>query len=338
MKLKLWKCARNAWVTVKTVLVAGSVLGAASLHAELSNQVWFVAWNGAPTPSGDVSLQNLSTAGDGAAAAAGAATNFVSQVDFASFNSPYEVAVATAMGKAYVLDNNLHGVTPEYIYSFNLTGTPAQIAAGAQIIYALPVPQADVSSGVYPLLSGIALDAVNHQLYFCQMDTTTGSNSCIGRLDLTSSSKSDAFSAVPGNPTLHTYYSGQIPGAGKIALDVTNIYLGAISGPAGNAGIYAAPLTGGGTFSEIVTLSSGDVNFTNGLVAGIARNPGNNLLYFLTMNAGYVNGNFDTNQNAVWTYDIAGRVSRALDCHGQKYHPHLRRRQPAFFRRLWRVY
>src|SRR5579863_5113191 len=128
MKLKFWNCARNARATAGTVLVAGSMLGAVPLHAELSNQVWFVAWNGAPTPSGDVSLQTLSTAGDGAAAVAGAAGNFVSQVDFPSFNSPYEVAVDAAMGKAYVLDNNLQGVTPEYIYSFNLTGTPAQIA------------------------------------------------------------------------------------------------------------------------------------------------------------------------------------------------------------------
>ena len=308
MKSKLWNRARNAWAMAKRVCVAGSVLGAASLHAGLSNQVWFVSWNGAPTPSGDVSLQTLSTAGTGAAVSTGAASNFVSQVEFPSFNSPCEVAVDTAMGKAYVLDNSLQGVASEYIYSFNLTGTPAQIAASAQIIYTLPVPQADVVSAVYPLLSGIALDAVNHELYFCQMDATTSSNSCIGRLDLASSSKSDAFSGATGNPTLHAYYTGQIPGQGKIAIDSTNLYLGAVSGPAGNAGIFAVPLAGGGTFSEIVTLSSGDVNFSNGLVAGIARNPQNNVLYYLTMNAGYVNGSFNPAQNAVWTYDIAGRV------------------------------
>ena len=298
-----------ARAVTKTVLVVGFVFGAASLHAGLSNQVWFVTWNGAPTPSGDVSVQTLSTAGTGVA---GGANNFVSQAGFPAFNSPYEIAVDPAMGKAYVLDNNLQGVTPEYIYSFNLTGTPAQIAASAQIIYTMPVPQADVNSNLYPLLSGMALDAANHRLYFCQFDATISSNSWIGRLDLASSSKSDNFSSGGGNPTLQTFYTGRIPGQGKIAIDSTNIYLGAINGLTGNDGIYAAPLAGGGAFTEIVTLSSGDVHFPNGLVGGIACAPQNNLIYYLTFNAGYVNHNFATAQNALWTYDTVSHIQTKI--------------------------
>src|SRR5579871_1575143 len=84
-KWKLSRCARNAGETAWLLLVVGTLLGAAPLHAELSNQVWFVTWNGAPTPSGDVSVQKLSTPGGGAALAVGAASNFVSQVDFPSF-------------------------------------------------------------------------------------------------------------------------------------------------------------------------------------------------------------------------------------------------------------
>jgi hypothetical protein len=316
VKLKLLCRARNAFEAIRTVLVVGFVFGAGSLHAASSNQVWFVTWNGAPTPSGDVAVRALSSAGTGAA---GAASNFVSQVDFPSFNSPYDIAVDPAMGKAYVLDNNLQGVTPEYIYSFSLAGAPAQVAASAQIIYAMPVPQSDVSSNLYPLISGMALDAVNHQLYFCQMDATTGSNSYIGRLDLTSSSKSDSFSTAGGNPTLQTYYAGQIPGQGKIAIDRANIYLGAIDGLNGNDGIYAAPLAGGGSFSEIVALSSGDITFPNGLVGGIASSPQNNLIYYLTFNAGDVNHNFATSQNALWAYDTVRRLATKISSGYQGY-------------------
>jgi hypothetical protein len=312
VKLKHLNCVRNACETIKTVFVAGFVFGAASLHAQSSNQVWFVSWNGQPTPSSDVSVQKLSTVGSGAAVAAGAASNFVSQINFPSFNSPYDIAVDPAMGKVYVLDNNLQGVTPEYIYSFNLTGTPAQIAASAQIVYTMPVPQADVNAGLYPLVSGIALDAVNHRLYFCQIDVVTSSNSFIGRLDLTSSSKSDAFSSATNNPTLQTYYTGQIPGQGPIAIDATNIYIGAINGLNGNDGIYAAPLTGSGTFSEIVTLSAGNTTFTNGFVSGVASNPQNNLIYYLTWNAGLVNHNFNTSQNAVWAYNTVSHTQTKI--------------------------
>ena len=312
MMLKLLHWTRSVGETIRTVLVVGFLLGATSLHASLSNQVWFVTWNGAPTPSGDVSVQKLSTPGDGAGLPVGASSDFVSQVDFPSLNSPYEIAVDTAMGKAYLLDNNLQGVTPEYIYSFNLTGTLAQVAASAQIIYTLPVPSADVGSNLYPLISGMALDAVNHRLYFCQMDVTTSSNSYIGRLDLTSSAKSDAFSSAVGNPTLQTLHTGQIPGQGKIAIDSTNVYLGAINGLTGNDGIFSAPLDGSGAFSEMVTLSSGDIHFPNGLVSGIACSPQDNLIYYLTVNAGYLNLNFATSQNALWTYDMASHAQTKI--------------------------
>jgi hypothetical protein len=203
-------------------------------------------------------------------------------------------------------------VTPEYIYSFNLAGTPAQIAASAQIIYTMPVPQADVTANIYPLVSGIALDPVNHWLYFNQIDVTTGTNSYVGRLDLASSSNSNVHASNGGNPAFHQYYTGQVPGLGPIALDATNIYIGAISGLSGNSGIFAAPRSGSGTFSEFVTISTNDASFTNGFVGGIASDPQDHLIYYLTFNPGYVNNNFNTNQNAIWVYDTVGHASKKI--------------------------
>jgi hypothetical protein len=294
------------------VLVAGFVFGAASLHAQSSNQVWFVTWNGQPTPSSDVSVQNLSTAGGGAAVAAGVASNFVSQVNFPSFNSPYDIAVDPAMGKVYVLDNNISGVTPEYIYSFNLTGTPAQIAASAQIIYTMPVPAADVGANLYPLVSGLALDPVNHLLYFNQIDVTTGTNSFVGRLDLTTCSNSDLYSSGGGSPAFHPYYTGQIPGWGQIAIDATNIYLGVHNTRTGNSGVYAAPRDGSGAFSQLVTLSASDITFSNGFVGGVASDPQDHLVYYTTFNAGLLNFNFNTNQDALWVYDTVAHTHQKI--------------------------
>src|ERR1035437_1734493 len=135
--------------------------GVSAVRAQSSNKLWFVTYNGQPTPSRDVSVRSVMTDGSAATLAIGTASNFVSQADFHSFNSPYDLAVDPAMGKVYVLDNNLPAETPQYIYSFNLTGTPAQIAASQQIIYIMPVPAADVSASLYPLVSGIALDSVH---------------------------------------------------------------------------------------------------------------------------------------------------------------------------------
>jgi hypothetical protein len=296
--------------TVGILLVAALLIGAPSLQAQSSNKVWFVTWNGQPTPSSDVSAQAISSGGSGSAITSGAAGSFVSQTNFLPLNSPYDVAVDPAMGKAYVLDNNVQGETPEYIYSFNLAGTPAQIAASAQIIYTMPVPQADVT---IPLVSGITLDPINHWLYFNQIDPTTGTNSYVGRLDLASSSCSDIHSSTSGNPTVHQYYVGQVPGQGPIALDATNIYIGAINGSAGNSGIFAAPRSGGGTFSEIVTISTNDTSFTNGFVGGIASDPQDHLIYYVTFTAGgYTSYNFNTNQNALWVYDTVGHASKII--------------------------
>ena len=286
--------------------------GVTSLCAQSSNQIWFVIYNGAPTPSSDVSVRKVITDGSATALTSGAAGNFVSQTNFSSFNSPYDIAVDPAMGKVYVLDNNLQSETPEYIYSFNLTGTPAQIAASGQILYTLPVPAADVGANLYPLISGMALDPVNHLLFFNQIDLTTSTNSYVGRLDLATSSESDVHSSGGGNPTLHTYYAGQIPGQGPIALDATNIYLGAINGRTGNSGVYAALRTGSGAFSEIATLSAGDTTFTNGFVGGVASDPQDHLIYYVTFNAGYVNYNFNTGQNALWVYDTVSHSNTKI--------------------------
>ncbi|MDE3067723.1 MAG: hypothetical protein KGJ60_09250 [Verrucomicrobiota bacterium] len=292
--------------------VALLLAGGTSLCAQSSNRIWFAIYNGAPTPSSDVSVRTVMSDGSASVPAAGLAGNFVSQTNFSSFHSPYDVAVDPAMGKVYVLDNNLQGEAPEYIYSFNLAGTPAQIAASGQIIYSMPVPAADVNAHLYPLISGLALDPVRHLLYFCQMDVTTSTNSYVGQLDLASSSKSDIDSSDGGDPAFQPYYTGQIPGQGAIALDESNLYLGAINGRAGNTGVFAAPRDGNGAFSEIVTLSAGDTSFPNGLVGGVASDPQDHLIYYLTFNAGYVNRNFDTGQNALWAYDTASRQTEKI--------------------------
>ena len=297
--------------TVEILLVGALLIGAPSLHSQSSNKIWFVTWNGKPTPSSDVSAQAVSSDGSASVVLSGA-VSFVSQTNFLSLNSPYDIAVDPAMGKVYVLDNNVQGLTPEYIYSFNLTGPPAQIAASAQIIYTMPAPQADVTANIYPLVSGIALDPVNHYLYFNQIDITTGTNSYVGRLDLASSSNSNVHASSGGNPAFHQYYTGQVPGQGPIALDATNIYIGAINGLAGNSGIFAAPRSGSGAFSEIVTISTNDASFTNGFVGGIASDPQDHLIYYLTFNPGYVNYNFNTNQNALWVYDTVGHASKKI--------------------------
>jgi hypothetical protein len=296
------------------LVTALALSGAFSLFAQSSNQLWFVTYNGVPTPSSDVSVQNIITSGSATPWAAGAASNFVTQANFPSFNSPYDVAVDPAMGKAYVLDNNLNVQVepPGYIYSFNLIGTPAQIAASAQVIYTMPIPAADVTANLYPLLSGLALDSSNHFLYFNQLDLTTGTNSYVGRLDLASSAASDIHSSVSGNPAIHEYYIGQIPGQGALALDATNLYLGAINGRTGKAGVYAAPRGGSGAFSEIVTNSVSDTTFTNGFVGGVASDPQDHLIYYLTFNAGYLNGNFNTGQNALWAYDTVARTKTKI--------------------------
>ena len=289
----------------KVLLAVTFFAGAPFLHAQSSNNIWFVLWNVQAISSSDVSVQSIATDGSATPLIAGTAGYFVSQTNFPSFNSPFDIAVDAAMGKVYVLDNNVPGQppTPEYIYSFDLAGTPAQIAASAQVIYSMPVPQDDVIAGLYPLIRGITLDAVNHRLYFCQMDVTTSSNSYIGALDLASSSKSDVYSSAGGNPTLQTYYTGQIPGWGQITLDTTNLYIAAVNWFNGNNGVFAAPLSGSGTFSELVTLSSGDTSFTNGFISGVAVDSRDNLIYYLTYNAGALNGKYNTNQNAIWSYN-----------------------------------
>jgi len=289
---------------------------AVSLHAQSSNQVWFTVFNGQPTPSSDVSVGTLFNNGYGSTLPSGSANTFVSQTNFSAFNSPYGVVVDPAMGKAYVVDNNAQDTAnasgPEYIYSFNLTGTPSQIAASAQVIYTMLVPAADVTANLYPLLSGLALDSSNHFLYFNQTDATTATNSYIGRLDLASSSASNVHSSSNSNPVLRTLYVGQVPGLGALSLDQTNLYLGSLNYRSGNSGMFTAPRDGSGAFSELFVLSTNDVTFTNGFVGGVACDSADHLVYFLTYNAGFVNFNFNTNQNAVWTYDLAGRYATKI--------------------------
>jgi len=293
------------------VLAAGT---AASLQAQTQNQLWFTSYNGAPNPSSDIAVQSLITSGSGGALL-GSVNAFVSQTNFSSFNSPFGVVVDPAMGKAYVLDNNVQDSGsangPEYIYSFNLTGTPAQISASARIIYTLPVPAADVSANLYPLITGMVLDPSSHLLYFNQTDFTTATNSFIGRLDLATSAASNLHTNTSGNPVLRTFYVGRVPGQGSLSLDQTNVYLGSIS-RTGNSGLFAAPRDGSGAFSEWVVISTNDVTFTNGFVSGVSADPADHLIYYLTFNAGVLNGNYNTNQNAVWVYDMASKMSTQI--------------------------
>ena len=294
------------------VTLAVAVCSAGSVQGQSPNQLWFTSYNGEPTPGSDVAVQTLGSAGG---LTAGPVATFISQTNFTAFNSPFAVVVDPAMGKAYVLDNNVQdsalASTPEYIYSFNLAGTPAQIVASAQVIYTLPVPAADASSGLYPLITGLAMDPARHFLYFNQSDATTPTNSYIGRLDLATSSASDLYATGGGSPVLHLFDVGQVPGEGALALDQTNLYLGAIS-LTGNSGVFAAPRDVNAAFSELVTLSTNDVTFTNGLVSGVASDPADHLIYYLTFNAGYLNGNFASNQNAVWVYNTVTRGSSMI--------------------------
>jgi hypothetical protein len=255
-------------------------------------------------------VQNLPTDGSASAVASHSAHVFISQTNVPALSSPYDVAVDPAMGKVYVLDNNLDGYIPEYIYSFNISGSPAQIAASKQIIYTMPLPAADVNP--YPLLSSIALDPLRHLLYFNQIDVTTATNSYLGRIDLTSSARSNTHSTNGGNPVIQTFHAGQIPGQGSIALDSTNVYLGAINGNAGNSGVYTAARDANGAFTELVTVAAGDPDFTNGLAGGVAADPQDHLIYFLTFNAGALNRNFALHQNALWVYDTSAHTTQKL--------------------------
>lgn len=291
------------------VMTAALICGAPLLHAQTSNRVWFAIWNGQPTASSDVAVQSLATSGG--ASVVTNATSFVSQTNLPSLNSPYDIAVDPAMGKAYVLDNDAGGLV-QNIYSFNLGGSPAQVAASGQIIYSLPVPPPDVNSNIYPVISGIALDPTNHYLYFNQFDSVTGTNSFIGRLSLASSSESDASSLGAGNPALQTLYVGQVPGVGPIAIDASNLYVGAYDIPNGTNGVYTARLSGTGSFSELVTISAGDTTFSNGIIGGVASYPPGNLVYYLTSDAGAVNHNYTVAQNAIWMYNTTNHVSTLI--------------------------
>lgn len=288
-------------------------LVASPLMAQNSNRLWFAVNNGTPTPSADVAVQSLGTDGSATFLAAAAAAPFVVQTNLTILNSPYDVAIDPAMGKVFVLDNNVSGTTNEFIYSFNLSGTPSQIAASKEIIYAMPpVPAADVSARYFPFLSGMALDVSRHLLYFNQIDVITGTNSYLGRIDLTTSATSDLHSTGGGKPVVQFLHVGQIPGVGPIALDNTNVYIGAINARLGNAGIYTAPRDSNTAFTRLVALSTGNVQFTNGFPGGVACDPASHSLYYLTFNAGILNQNYDLQQNAVWVYDLATHSSQRI--------------------------
>ncbi|HEY3762807.1 MAG TPA: Ig-like domain-containing protein [Verrucomicrobiae bacterium] len=292
---------------ITKAFVAIAFMAASFAHAQVANQIWFTMWNGQPNPSSDVSVQNIFSSGNGSAVPTGLAVNFVSQTNFPAFNSPYDIAVDVAMGKAYVLDNNQNSASgvPENIYSFNITGTPAQVAASAQIIYTMPTTTGDTNANFFPYIGGIALDPTNHYLYFNQLDITTSANSYIGRLNLSTSSASDINSLTTNLPTMQALFTGQVPGFGPIAVDPTNIYLGAFNAKNGTNGVYMAKVTGSGNFSEIVTISAKDTTFSNGFIGGVASYPQSNLVYYLTYDLhGFgINTNFSTNQNAIWTYN-----------------------------------
>jgi len=280
------------------------------LFAQSSNRLWYTTYNGAPTPSADISVQNLLTDGSAATVASNNDYAFISQTNVPGLSSPYDVAVDPAMGKVYVLDNNLAGIVPEYIYSFDASGYPSQAAASKQIIYTMPVPAADMR--YVPLLSGIAVDPLRHLLYFNQFDVTTATNSYLGRIDLTSSARSNVHSTNSSSPVIQTFHAGQIPGQGLIALDATNVYLGAVNGIAGNSGLYSAARDANGVFTQLVNLAVGDTQFTNGLVGGVAANPADHLIYYLTANVGVLNRDFDLRQNALWVYDSIAHTTEKI--------------------------
>ena len=296
------------------IFLAGllTLLAVVSVEGQTTNSVWFVTCGGSPSPSTDVSLRTLRTDGSATPIASGTASNFLSQVDLPSLNSPADVAVDPVLGKIFVLDDG----GAEFIYSFNLFGTPSQRAASRQVIYTLPVPAADVASNRYPLIAGIALDPVNHYLYFSQLDLLTATNSYVGRLDLAGSSKGNLNSYTAADPVLHTYYTGQIPGKGPLTLSGGTLYLAAINGLNGTNGVFSAPASGTGPIIQIITNSTGNLTFTNGIVAGVAADARDHLIYYLTFNAGFINGNYNLGQNAVWTFNT---VSRAIQKLGSGY-------------------
>jgi len=289
------------------LLLIGSAL---SLSAQGSNLLWYTTYNGAPTPSADISVQSLLTDGSGALVVSNNNYAFISQINVPALSSPYGVAVDPAMGKVYVLDNNLAGTVPEYIYSFDASGAPARIAASKQIIYTMPVPAADVTYA--PLLTGIAVDPLRHLLYFNQFDVTTATNSYLGRIDLTSSAQSNVHSTNSSSPVIQTFHAGQIPGQGAIALDITNVYLGAVNGITGNSGLYAGARDANGVFTKLVSVAAGDTQFTNGLAGGVAADPQDHLIYYLTSNAGVLNHDFDLRQNALWAYDSSAHTTQKV--------------------------
>ena len=292
-----------------------TLLAAFSLQGQTTNLVWFVTSGGIPSPTTDVSVRTLRTDGSATPLAGGAVSNFLSQVDFPSLNSPADIAVDPTLGKIFVLDdNNVQFGGAEYIYSFNLFGTPVQRAASRQVVYTLPVPAADVASNRYPLLAGIALDPVNHYLYFSQLDLLTATNSYVGRLDLAGSSKCNLNSYNSADPVLHTYYVGQIPGKGQLTLSGSTLYLSAVNGLNGTNGIFSAPANGVGAITQIITNSTGNLTFTNGIVAGVAVDQRDHLIYYLTFNAGIINGNgnYNLGQNAVWTFSTINHAIQKL--------------------------
>jgi hypothetical protein len=304
-------------IVTKILLLLLFLAGTSRLHAQSSNKVWFVLWNGKPTPSSDVAVQNLTTAGT--ASTITSANTLVSQTNFASFNSPYDIAVDPAMGKAYVLDNNLQGGSPAFIYSFNIAGTPAQIAASAQAIYTMPILSADINANTNPIITGITLDPTNHILYFSQFDSVVSSNSYIGRMSLTNSLQTDVFASSANSPTFQTLYSGQVPGLGPIAVDRTNLFIGAFNPLNGNDGVFYAPLTGTGVFSPVFTVSTLDTTFPNGFVSGVASYPQSNIVYYLTFNAGPVNNNYNLSQNAIYMFNTSTRIRTLLASGFQGY-------------------
>ena len=277
--------------------------------SQISNRVWVASYGGSPTPSSDVGILNLFSDGNGSAVNPSVPVDWLTQTNFTSFASPFDVAVDPAMGKVFVLDNNFFGGSPAYIYSFNLAGSPALVAASAQAVYTMPVPAADQVLGTTPLISGMALDSSNHCLYFVQRDVSTATNSFVGRLDLGSSELTDASATNFGSPLVHEFYVAGLPGQGAISLCGTNLCLGAINSSTGNAGLYMAPMDGSGSFQELVAVSRNDPSFTNGLIAGVLGDAADQRIYYLTWNAGLLNGHYDLSQNALWMYDLARQTN-----------------------------
>jgi len=279
-----------------------------AVWAQGSNQLWLAICNGNPTPSSDVAICRLTTDGSAVTGNITGVGRFLTQTDFSAFATPYDLVVDPAMGKMYVLDNNLTGKTPEYIYSFNLAGTPAQVAASVQKIYTMPVPAADITAGLYPRISGITLDTASHYLYFLQFDQVTSSNAYVGRMSLAASGLSNVNAAGSNLPPVLALYSGNIPGQGTIALDTSNLYVGVYNMAVGNAGVYAAPNNGSGSFTELVVQSAGDTSFANGMVSGVASDAADHLIYYLTFDALYG----AVGLNALWVYNMNTGTTRKI--------------------------